>query len=443
MTNSSADYVDYANRPSSARYVVLALLCAAALSAYVARNCIGVAEANVSEELGLSLEQMGWVMGSFFWSYALMQIPGAWLGQRWGSRRALAFYAVVWSLATLGMGVAGGMVTLLTARIVLGMAQAGLFPCSINTISHWIPGSRTAMASGLLGGFMSIGGVIANALTGLLLYWSLSYHLIFALYALPGVLWGVAFYVWFRDRPGQHRCVNPAELALITAERSTDADWTNPAEPTPWRRIVTSPAMWFICGQQFLRSVGYVFYATWFPKFLTETRGVSIAEAGLLSSLPLVAIIVGSPVGGVIVDAVWNRTHSRRWSRQAMGVVSMLLCGGLIFAAYFANSSITAVLLISAGSFWAGAAGSCGYAITIDMGGNHVPTVFGIMNMIGNFGAAVCPVVVAWIVEATDGNWPIVLCFFALVYLAAAACWAMLNPNGCITQVKPMRDHDT
>src|SRR5678815_5321442 len=92
-------------RPTKTRFLVLAWLCAAAALAYVSRNSIAVAESTVRADLDLTKEQSGWLMSAFFISYAVFQIPGAWVGQRYGARRALPGFAVAWSLATAAMAI--------------------------------------------------------------------------------------------------------------------------------------------------------------------------------------------------------------------------------------------------------------------------------------------------------------------------------------------------
>ncbi len=110
-------------RPSVVRFAVLAWLCAAAALAYVSRNAIAVAESTVRGDLGLTKEQSGWLMSAFFISYAVFQIPGAWVGQRFGARPALPAFAVAWSLATAAMA-AGSFFMLIVSRVAKGLSQA-------------------------------------------------------------------------------------------------------------------------------------------------------------------------------------------------------------------------------------------------------------------------------------------------------------------------------
>src|SRR5205823_5884598 len=150
-------------------------------------------------------------------------------------------------------------------RFGMGAAQAGIFPCAAHTITRRLPATQRAMASGLLASAMSAGGALGASLTGLLLA-DVSWRQLYALYALPGLVWAVGFYVWFRDHPA------------ATAGRPPEL----PA-PTPWRMILTSPAMGWVCGQQFFRAAGYNFYASWFATYLQVRHAFNIKEAGLLN----------------------------------------------------------------------------------------------------------------------------------------------------------------
>jgi len=397
------------------------MLCIAATIAYISRSCISVPAEIIRAELDISLDEMGWVMSAFFWSYAIAQIPSGWLGHVWGSRKALTLYALTWSLATGLGGLSVGLASLVAARLGFGLAQAGIFPCSADIVSKWMPESRRGFSTGALGAFMSIGGAIGVALTGLLLSgidWTwlripaMTWREIFILFALPGIIWAIWFFIRFQDHPN-----------LQIANRKATID-----NPIPWPRILRNPSMWMICGQQFFRAAGYIFFVTWFPTYLQKVHDVEVARSGFLTSLPLLCVVAGSLLGGGVVDWIWNRTGSRRLSRQGVAIVAMLGSALCTLAAYFAINPLVAVAVLSAGSFSAGLGGSCGYTVTIDKAGQQVAPIFGMMNMSGNFGAALCPIVIGKLFNL--GHFHSALILVAAIYLAAAACWAFLDPNG-------------
>lgn len=472
---------------SSVRHWVTLWLASAAVLAYLCRQCLAVAESSLRAELDLTEAQMGLLLGpAFFWTYALAQIPTAVLGERYGSRRMLPLFAGAWSVACGVVALAAGFPVLLLSRLTGGLAQAGLFPCAVRTVSIWQPHSGRAFASGTLGASMSVGGAISAGLTG----WLLTYFAattIFGLFALPGLLWAIGFAWWFRDRPEDHAAVTPAELALIRgtdlsvngeeidngSDASSEQADCQPAPPeqiqtvnpaasvndsaseetvagTPplstsqmWLSLLLSPAAWLICAQQFFRAAGYAFFASWFATYLIETRGVSTAESGVLTALPLIATVLGSLCGGYASDTVLRWTGSLTLARKGIAAASLSICGVLVLLAFFISHATLAVMMISAGAFLAASAGPCAYTVTMDMGGRHVASLFSTMNMIGNFGAGLSPLLVprfkTW-VEATpsllslcDGNsWNAVLPMFAAMYFGAALCWGCLSTRGTV-----------
>lgn len=430
--------------PSHVRFSVSAWLALAAVFAYLCRNSLVVAESHLRADLGISETQMGFILGpAFFWTYALAQIPTAWLGERFGSRRCLPGFATAWSLATAAIAFASGFGLLLVSRIGNGISQAGIFPCSARTIAIWNPQTGRAFASGTLGAAMSVGGAVGAGLTG----WMLGYipaKFIFAIFAVPGILWAIGFWFWFRERPEEHGSVNEAECNLIRegnekkeATDRTTIDWSM------WQQLTTSPAAWLICGQQFFRAAGYAFFASWFATYLMETRDVSTAKSGVLTAMVLLATVLGSTLGGVTSDAVFRATRSLGLARKGVAGVSLTLCAILVFSAFFVADPTAAVLVISFGAFLAAFAGPCAYTVTMDMGGKNVASLFSTMNMIGNFGAGLMPWIVprfkTWIEETPsliarcNGNsWNAVLVLFAVTYLGAAICWSMLNTRGTV-----------
>jgi len=419
-------------QPTRVRYLVLASLCLAAMLAYIPRNCLGVAEKDIRSELGLSEFEMGWVMSAFFITYAAFQIPTGWLGHVWGTRLALTLFAVLWSVFGGLASLATGMTVLLLARLGMGVAQAGLFPCTTTSLAKWFPATRRGLVNGLLGSSMQVGAVIAPLLAGLLLD-PLGWQWLLVLCAVPGTAWAVWFFGLFRDHPEEHPDVNEAERALIRGPQATPTEEEPPGrpEPTPWKALFTSRAMLWICGQQFFRAAGYMLFASWFATFLKETRDVSNRQAGILTSIPICAYVLGSGIGGLVSDWVLVRTGSRRQSRQGLSVVSSLACALLMIGAYFIHNVWLAALVITGAAFCAAIGGPCAYALTIDMGGKHVPAVFATMNMAGNIGAAVFPLLVPPLVKGT-GDWNAVLLLVAGIYIASATCWTLFDSNGTI-----------
>ena len=409
----------------SCRYQVLSLLCLCAVIAYVQRAAISVPAREIAGDLKFTdlAREMGMIQSAWYFCYAVMQLPSGWLADRIGSRRGIAFFSVVWSLATLLCGFATDFVSLLILWSLMGAAQAGAFPCAVKAIGQVFPETERARGSGLLGSGMLIGGALAPILTAVLLEalnpleTSLAidrWKLLLACYAIPGILWAVVFVTMIsvRKLPSQH--------SKRVAPR-----------PIDWSRMLSSLPLALLCAQQFFRAAGMIFFMTWFPTFLQETRGVSLLRSGMLTTIAGSGAVLGSLTGGFFSDWLLKRTGNARLSRQGIAFVGMTSCSLLIIVSYFIDNVNGSIALITLGAFCASFGGVSGYVVAISFGGRNVATVFSTMNMFGNFGASLFPITAGWLV-ATTGNWNFILFLFSAIMAIDAICWALLNPRGTL-----------
>ncbi|MBI1323454.1 MFS transporter [bacterium] len=405
------------------RFAVLAFLCASAAIAYVQRAALSVPAAEIAGDLAFAdlARDMGYVQSAWYFAYALMQIPSGRLADRLGSRRALAIFSITWSLATFAAAFASGFWSLVVLWALMGAAQAGAFPCAAKALGQIFPETQRARATGLLASGMMIGGAVAPVLTAGFLESLVPFsaqsgldrwRTLLMIYALPGVAWAIAF------------------LAFIPANAlSAGSGSSKKASAIPWSRLLSDRSVALLCGQQFFRAAGMVFFLTWFPTFLQKTRGVDLLSSGILTTVAGIGGVVGSLCGGFFSDKLYQRTNNARLSRQGIAIAGMSACAMLIVASYFASDVNTSIGLVSLGAFCASFGGVSGYTVAISYGGRHVATVFSTMNMCGNFGAALFPVTAGRLVAVT-GNWNLILFLFAGIMAIDAVCWALLNPQG-------------
>jgi MFS family permease len=468
----TADLPRTAERPTSLRHLVLAALLVITSINYIQRNAIGPAAPVIRQDLGLSLDQVGLVMSAFFLAYTLMQIPAGTLAQRIGAKWALVLISAGWSLAIAGCAVAGTFLQLYVARLALGALQAGIFSCATLILAVWYPPSRRGLATALLNSFMLIGGAAGSMLTGKLLG-PLGWRGVFAVYAVPGLLWAAWFAWWFRSRPEDHPAVNSAELRIIADGRTPTDDVTSTenttlhkperseqiaahrdavtkdlpsaaALPAPnvTRRTsaltaILSVSLLLICTQQFFRAGASRLFDNWLPTYFVEERGASVDDAAILSSMPQWGGVVGGLVGGMLSDYVLRRTRSRRAGRNGVALGSLLVSFCCYLLAYSLSNVTAATAVLSAGAFVFSFSSPCAYALTIDIGGRYLAIVFSIMNMAGNLGAFAFIQVIPFLVHL--GGWTLALGVFAGMNLAAALCWLLLDPNIVIGESAPFR----
>jgi ACS family glucarate transporter-like MFS transporter len=415
------------------RYLVLAALLVITAINYVQRNAIGPAETTIRADLAVTREQTGDAISAFFLGYLLLQVPSGWLATRIGPRLALSLYAVAWSVATGVCGLVSGVGELYVARLIMGAAQAGIFPCCTLILASWYPPSLRGTATAALTSFMLIGGAVCTPLTGFLLE-PVGWRWVFGLYMLPGLMWGMWFLVWFRGHPREKASVNKAELAVIAEGRpgylepEDRAGAAVPRSAIPWAAILLSSSLLMVYTQQAFRAGANRFYDNYLPTYYQEERGASVELAGLLTSLPLWAGVVGSMVGGALSDVVLRRTGSRGAARKGVAIGS-LVAGSLCFlAAYPVGNVWASTILFSLGVFVTTFASPCAYALAMDISGKQLAIVFGFMNMAGNFGAYAFTWGLPRLVSL--GGWDLALAAFVGAHVAAALCWLPVRAEG-------------
>ena len=423
-------------RPTLSRYGVLSFSVGLAVILYLDRMAINVAMPAIAENLDLRLAQVGDSVAAFFWCYALFQVPAGWLGDRWGGRRALTVYVVAWSLAMAGLGLVGGLISLVLMRALLGIGQAGAFATTASFLRRWMPFDRRGFANSAVSLGGRAGGVLAPALTPLLMALAVTWtpgvdrwRPVFLAYALIGLVVAVLFWLWFRDEPRLHPSCNAAEAALIAGDEPAQANSVLPGGPIPFGALLRCPGLQFLALINFCVNVGWIFLATWLPTYLIKVHGKSEAEAGLYTSFTAAAGMAGCLAGGLATDFLVKRV-GLRWGRRIPGMVSY---GGAAIGLCVCWSlddvtAIVTVLVIT--SFFGDFALGVMWSTYQDIGGPYAGTVLGWANMCGNIGAACAISVIGRIVE--DYGWSPTFVMAASAYLLGALCWLFVDPRAPI-----------
>ena len=223
-------------RPSRVRLAVLAFACSLSLITYLDRVCISRVQKEIKTDLDVSDKELGIVFGAFALGYALFEVPGGWLGDRWGSRRVLMRIVIWWSLFTALTGciwrftldsgrhisigsleipiLLNGLVVLVLVRFCFGAGEAGAYPNLARVVKTWFPFRERGLAQGGIWMSARLGGAFAPLVIGCLMR-AVGWRQAFWVLGAIGAIWAVAFYVWFRDRPEEHPACNAEERELI------------------------------------------------------------------------------------------------------------------------------------------------------------------------------------------------------------------------------------
>lgn len=413
---------------TSIRWLILALLFLTSVVTYIDRVNISVTARHMMPAFGFTNQQMGWVFSAFVAGYALFQIPGGWLADRWGARAVLTGALIWWSLCTAFTAlvatspladVLGLVGALILVRFALGVGEAVALPCFNRAVANWMPADARGVGIGI-----AIGGIgLGSAMTPPLAAWVMvnwGWQTVFYLSTIVGLIMGLLWWTLSRDNPAQHPWVQGKDRALIETSQV--------ATPTtvPWYALRNTRTIWWlVLSYSCLGYVAYL-YLSWFYLYLVNVRGFSVLQGGLYASTPFLAMLIGCPLGGWVTDRLATQ-HGITAGRAMAGTTGMTLAGCAVAIGGFIDSPVIGIASLSIGAGCLYFAVGAYWASTTDLSKTHAGTLSGIMNTGANIGGAISPSLTPWI--AAQWGWPVSLATAGAVALVGALLWLWIKPG--------------
>jgi D-galactonate transporter len=424
-------------RRSMGRWYILVLISLMYLVTYLDRVNISTAAPVISKEFGFDKITMGVIFSAFGWAYAMFQVPGGWLSDRFGARNVLTVIVGYWSAMTAATGVASGAASFMVLRFLFGMGEAGAFPGATRAMQLWYPRHERGFVQGVTHSASRLGAAIAPPIVVLIMT-VLGWRSVFYICGAVGILWSVLWYFAYRNLPEEHALVNEAELKYIRGvDEKGNAKLANVAKKpkVPWSMMLKSPNMWAIMLAYFTYVYCLWIFLSWLPSYLVEFRHFTLLKVGFLASLPLVAGVVGDTVGGLTTDRLLAKTGNIKFSRRVVAITGMLGCAVFIVPAALTEDAYIAVYCLTASMFFLECTIGPSWAVPMDIGGEVSGTVSGMMNMAGNFGGALSPIVFGVLVQF--GSWQAPFIVAAGLLVVGAAIWGFwLDPSTSVVEKK-------
>jgi sugar phosphate permease len=403
-------------RPTRVRHVVLGLTVIAYMITYMDRQILAVARPLIRDELGISLVMMGYITFGFRISYALFQIPGGWLGDRIGARRALTLIVTWWSAFTAFTALAWNAVSMLVIQVLFGFGEAGAFPVATRSLSRWMRPTERGFAQGVthagsrLGSALTPTILLGFALLGISFRGVIpayGWRMAFVLFGVAGAVWAAVWFLYYRDTPEEHRGVNAAERELIGSGRKRSSH-------VPWREILSHGNLWILAVMYFCYNFNLNVYQDWFPTYLHDARGMTLAKMGIYASLPLLAGVLGDLAGGWTSDQVLRITGKVNLARRWVAIAGFVLSGAATIPAVLAHDPRVSVAFYCVAFFALEWTVGISWAVPLDIGGDFAGSVSAVMNSLGNLGGALSALVVTYLAARFGWSMPF--------YLTAALC---------------------
>ncbi len=377
-------------RDSSQRWWLAALLVVAMIFGYAQRGALSPVAPYMIKELGLTPAVMGILLSAFFWVYSFMQMPAGWLVDRYGVRRSYAIGYAFWSVVSTLTGLANGLATLITARVLLGAGQSVAFPASARAVANWFPDRERGTVTGAYLMGVRLGQALVSIAAGYFLAdygWKLFFFIIGVIPLVWLLPWNLFLKKW------EHRGIPAASAATKKA--------TSPSFVKSLHLFRNRTVFGIFLGFLAYDYVWYV-YLTWLPGYLVLGRGFTAKEMGFYSSVPFLAMSVTIMLAGLASDWLirkgWRETGVRKgFIAVGMAIACLIVPAGMV------EDKMTSVWLLATSLCGLGLASPNTWTLTQAVCSKSiVGTVSGIQNFGGNVGGIIAPALTGYIAHVTQ-----------------------------------------
>ena len=342
----------------------------------------------MDKDLGLSTTFAGLVAGIFFIGYLLLQIPGGFIAARGSAKKFIAYTIVGWGVTSILMGFVEKDWQVLTLRFLLGVAEGGVFPALLIIISNWFPNAERARANAIF-----IGGIvfIANFINGPIAGWIISRWTWRELFIIEGVMSLLLLFIWFpiiSNRPDEADWISPEERNYINGKIREEQ--AHSIATGSLMEILKQQSLWKLVVIYFCYQTGIYGFSFWLPTMIKNLTAMGIGAVGFLSTLPYVAMLIGT----YAISSMSDKYNNRKF------FIALSLLGFALFLIGSAQFSqhiwVSFTFLVLCGLFYESASSVFWTIPPVMFPNNLAGGARGVINALGNLGGFVGPFMIGW-----------------------------------------------
>ncbi len=399
--------------------VVLGLLCAMYLILYIDRVNIATAAPRIKADLKLSNTQLGLVFSAFALPYAVFQLIGGWIGDRFGARVTLMLCCAIVATATVLTGAVSGFASLCAVRLALGFGEGAAFPTATRALTKWTPQARWGFAQGITHSFARLGNALTPPLIGVLVLW-MAWRASFEIVGLASLVWLCIWAWFFRNDPREHPAITNDDLETLPSPG------TGEHLRIPWFRLARR--MLPVTLVDFSYGWTLWLFLSWIPGFFFENYHLNLQASALFSGGVLFAGFIGDIVGGLISDWLLRKTGSLLMARRTVIVAGFV--GALVFLVpvVLIHDLTVATICLSLACFFAELIVGPLWAVPMDIAPSYAGSASGMMNFGFAIAGLISPSSFGYLVDRT-GSWVVPFIGSIALLLLGAVLASRLRPD--------------
>jgi len=388
-------------KAANSKMILMVLFCGWIVS-YIDRTTISLAIVQIGNDLSLDASKLGIVLSAFFMGYALMQIPGGWLADRFGSRRVIIVAVLIWSIFTALTGLAWSLTSLILIRFLFGMGEGGYPAASTKAISDYFPTDKRTKAQSTMMSSNALGGALAPIICAPLLV-AFGWRHVFWIVSLLGI----AIIVWF---------------LLVTRQKGEYSSSEQKYKPAKqeYKELLRNSYLWKVVLIFFFVNITNWGLSSWMPSYLMQAMGIDLKSVGILSAIPSFFMALGMVISGRVINKIGNYAK--------YGVIAgVFIVGVLLYLMTFVSSIVQVIIYQSIAFTFMSFIMS--FIFTLPhriMKQKVVGTAFGILNFGGQAAGILSPMIMGALISASGGSYKSAFLFLAVCCLIATIIACLL-----------------
>ena len=382
------------------RWAIAWLLGFGVLVNYFDRVNLSVSQAALHASFGISTVTFGYLLSTYSWTYAALQLPSGLLLDRFGVKLVGRISTILWILASFAAALSPGVRSFLLARLFLGVGEAPTFPGNAKAVGYWFPERERSLATALFDGAAKLASAIGVPLLGVLLL-RFGWRWSFATTGFISLIYFALFYRFYRN-PSEDAHLSPRELEFIRRGGAQPEAPLNASRGAPLGYLLRQRRVWGLAIG--FAAYNYTFYLllTWLPSYLSAAHHLNLFRSVVYAGAPwFLAALTDVFIGGWLVNALIQRGFDPTLVRQLVLILGTSLGLG-IFGAAGATTPRAALAWISISIAGLSAAAPVGWSIpSLIAPLESVGTLGGIINFGNQISAIAAPIVTGYVVSAT------------------------------------------
>lgn len=374
------------------RYVVFFFLYLGFCISYIDRSAIGLALPSISKDFNLAPTEMGVIISVFFMGYAIMQVPGGWLADRFGSKTVICTALALWSVFTFTTGHAQTLAGLLFLRFVFGLCEGPYAGSCFRAVAEYFPRSVRAKYTGFVLSSNYVGSAVAPTVIVPLILW-FGWRGMFQVLGVAGLIY-VFFYV-----------------ILVKSRKPAEAKKDKTSQSKHFLQLLKMPLVWKLLLCAFCVSCINKGLDAWIPTYLIAERGIDLKAVGYLTPIPFIVSFFSSASCGWIMDKYFDHKEKYFIALSSMGTAFFL------FLMYQAETVATVVLFQCGVYFCKSTIMGLTVALALKVvSGSIAGSTSALVNMGGQIAGFLSPAFMGYLVYAFQGSFHAV--FYYLIAMA-------------------------